>query len=346
MQRNVRWLLVAGIILALGCRKGGPPAEDNLAAGNSKGAANAARPQTTDALVQVAVYGLGVLKFERDHQRKLIGLSAHFPEAADHNMKFYQGIYNGKYKWEDVTDAQAKPIDIRGKTIVVKMNGVLGEEKKASIGKYPGNPDEAADVGWVLQADEIDDPTSFDESQASAHILFDSGYLETCALVFPKDPVESVCAVQVLNGKNVDRGVSEVMVMRGLVTKSTSTSPTTVEVDLNGTTVRIPATGGTNTVTWRGTTYDTVINIAVGNVYFNPQRTMNSVHADLHLKSLFKFSGTPLSWNMKSSDCPSDDDCTCQPNKQPACWSYLVDFFRNTPSAYDRPICPLVGWDQ
>lgn len=347
MQKSARWLLAAGI-LVLGCR-----ANEQSTAGEHKDLAKAqVSPQnTTDkALVQVVVFGLGVLKRDHDSQGNLTGLSAYFTKETDHDLVFDQGVYaNNIYKWDSISDAQGHKINIEGNTILFKMTGALGEEKKAAtLGKYPKDPNEAADTGWILQAKEIDDPTDFDETQASVTVPFQTGYLETCALVFPPQTAgtdDQVCAVKVPNDKGVDRGLSEILVVRGLVPKST-TGPTMVEVELDGMqtqTIQIPATGG-KSVTWQGVSYDTVINIAVGNVFNHANRVMTSDHADKHLKPLF--SGASRSWYMQSSDCDSAGKCSCMANRQPACWTaYFAEFFRNTPSGYDRPICPLVGWN-
>jgi hypothetical protein len=354
MHRSARWLVVA-VILALGCGRSeqSSTSEQSGHAESATGARNVAVPKTTTdkALVQVVIYGLAAFQLQHDSAGKLTDLSVHLPKVSSppHDLILQRGVMQGKMQWEDVTeDDNHDSLDVGGKSIKVDMMGDLGEVKGATIGDYPARSTDAADVGWMLQATEIDTPTSFNPAGASAHVNFQNGILETCALAFPPkrwgNPRNEVCKIRVKNDKNVERSSSEIMVIRGWVPKSAASVKVELDDGAQTQTVTVPATGG-DPVTWQGVTYDTVIDVAIGNRYRNPGRDMSSTHANMLKQALFP--GASGSWDMDSRDCPPQQNCSCKPDLQPACWTaYIGVLFENTPSGYDRPICPLVGWSQ
>lgn len=350
MQRSYRWFAMAGLVLALGCPGGEKDTEQEVS--TDKAQEGPAPQDTTErVLVQVVIHGLAAFKLERA-SGTLVGLGAYLPKVSSppHELLLQRGtVGGGKRKWENVTeDDNGDPLYIGGRKIFVHMDEPLGEVSGASIGDYPADASEAADAGWLLRAQEIDDPTSFDPASASTHVIFKNGVLETCALVFPPKMFgtrDQVCKTRVDNDKHVERSTSEIMVIRGWVLKSEGV----VKIDLvsltdetDVQTVTIPVTGG-DPVVWRGDTYNDVINIGIANRYQGTGRDMKSDHAN-HLKDLFI--GETRSWALDSPDCLPQQNCTCKADLQPACWEYFEEMFANSPGGYDRPICPLIGWNQ
>lgn len=353
-MRCLRWMGLALLMLLLllvglaGCGSP-PPAEKKVPVSETPVAqakARSPRLVTDKVLVQVLIYGLAAINREHDGQGNLTGLSAHLPIADEHELKMFKGTFSGQYDWKEVEDG-GRIVDIAGSTLHVKMSGPLEETRGATIGAYPANEAEAADVGWMLEATKIDDVTAFDESYGSAHVLFDHGTLETCALAFSPQSWNHACRVRVDNPKKVERSVSELMVIRGWVDKAASGQKTKVEVQLTGSTnksVLIEETGGAASVTWNGETYTTIINLAIGNYTPPSKREMRSDHAN-HLKPFF--TGASLSWNLESSsDCVEIAGkwvCNGCQVVQPTCFAYF-QLLGGSPSGVDRPICPLVGY--
>lgn len=355
MQRRAVWLWAVAGILVLGCSHSEPPAAEQptKAAAGQPQESLAARPQaaTNRALVQVVIHGLAALELERDAtNKKLTGINAHFPEVGNpdkHDLQLDRGVKTTKHQWQAVKrDDNNLAISLPGKTITVNMNGDLEAARSNNLGKYPANRTEAADAGWLLLATEIDGPTAFNPGAGSLHVKLAHGTLETCALVFPKKAwgsEDKVCKVKTENQNMVDRSLSEIMVVRGWVPKVNNTASVVVEIKGQQTQkVTIPPTKG-DSVTWNDVTYDTVIDIAIGNRSDHPDREMQTTHGN-HLKNFF--SGASLSWDMKSYDCTSAQNCGCKAAVQPECWKYIFKLFDGSVSGYDRPICPLIGWDQ
>lgn len=330
-------VLMVLLLVQLGLISCGPgDGSDENAEPATAASATSAQVSTDKALVQVLIYGLAAFKRDYDDAGRLIKISAHLPEVANpkHVFGLYRGTYTGQHGWKKVTeDDMNVPLSIEGKEIRVKMMGNLSQMKVATIGAYPEDAAAAADVGWMLRANEIDDATGFDEKYASTHVIFENGTLETCALVFNPKPWNKTCKVKVKNKKHVERSASEIMVVRGWVPKSSGAA--TVQIELKGLqtqTVTIPETGG-DSVTWDNVTYSSVIDIAINNIYDTPGRLMMTDHGN-YLKKLFP--GASRSWNLEASDC--------RPDLQPVCWTaYFTKLFAGSPSAIDRPICPLVG---
>ena len=298
------------------------------------------------ALVQVLIYGLAAFEIERDANEKPTKITALMPRAALHTPNLAAGrIINGKREWLSVQD-------VPDTTITFDLAGLLDNEKGTNtLGEYPTSKQEAADIRWMLRYGKIDDNPGIDPSEATTRIVFEAGTLETCGLVHAPREGPSVCKVEVKNDKNYIRSISEYMVLRHPVAFDTSEVEVILTAGAQEQRIPIAPTCGpcpiTESVTWNGTTYKKIFNIALRNPFDQPEeRTMDSHHADNHLKDLFP--NAAKSWYMVSPDCNDDDgdgvwecpDCNRQ-DRQPFCWDYFQTF-EGSFGGMNRPICPFV----
>lgn len=302
----------------------------------------------TDALVQVFVHGLSVFQLDRDENGDLRQVTAHFPEAMDHDMVLAEGRYDGtNFEFHTLNG------DFSGSALMVNLRPGFDQTVHGGPPGDDGLPfdaRDAKDASWILGSDEVGGLVAFDPGASSGRLVLQGGSLETCALLLDTNQ-EFACRMKnPMGSPRFTRTVSEAMVLRQTTTDA-------VEVSLVGSSVApipirlIELTKCTNIslnecVVWNKKYYKYLYDISISNALpgqTEVEREMEVMHG-ADLKSLFP-TVQHADWNLLPTDCTKNAnrwDCTCE-GVQPLCWSHLEKYLLQ-PSALNVAACPLVDY--
>jgi hypothetical protein len=312
----------------------------------------AARP-LRHALVQIFVYGLAIVELKPDFIEFPEEINVHLPFDSGHDTAMFVGMETeGIRSWKTSIPRPGQPDlslpGLSGATLRLlspPAQRLEARNTRSNLQAFPANRAVAEDAGWLLRAQQFEPLSRIQAPTGGTHLNFTSGTLETCGLVH-STTTQKVCRVKTGGQGSATRSAAEYIVMRFLVPLDT----TSVEIEIDRgpgrkETIKIPARGGRETVTFKDESYDKVFDILVSNLPRTRGRSMDGGHHIGPVRAFFPQAAVSP-WRMSSPNCPGNDgeDCNgCVSGVQPACLSYL-ESYEGQPSGANRPLCPIVGY--